>query len=443
VILAFHATCPAALPLAVLLLSLCPLASPAWYYSPPLEAIGSNNHGLASGLEGLYNRSAATGTIITLQFGNDAKGIYVSSSVDPVGFSYAVDGAACPNDGLALLVARGIETEPPGDFDNDGCPESATLLSADYSFASVTFSFRGINESSQFLSTYIPVPDSVLATARDSSGTGNLTVTIRGIVRASYELDNPANSDASCVDNITYAAAVLPIPSTTHSFRVYGRKKLFFLQAPVLREQWFRNNRFDVIVLSQAPIYHAEVRLNNNLSENISMERFMMDNSTGPYGLWEAFSAPFNPIAAGDNSTNQTNSTNETWPGQALPQLRSGQHWSEYPMNSSITPSPLEESSNAFSYAYGFNSSYEGIGANNLSLAVWDVCGGNGSVSEPISSRMLSYGGTTLENGSPIDASISRGSVPFTEDTLSRAEISIGLVAVVLLLSFINYWALR
>ncbi|MEW6722677.1 MAG: hypothetical protein AB1324_05430, partial [Candidatus Micrarchaeota archaeon] len=202
--------------------------------------------------------------------------------------------------------------------------------------------------------------------------------------------------------------------SVERNFTVGGNQKLFFLRSPVLREQWYLNNRFDTVVLSQCPIYRARITRNEEAPQNFTMKEFSMVNDS--FGLYSIVS-------------------------QKLPQSMSAGDWSE--STNLTTPAPLENESHSFAFIYEFNFSYAGLGENNFSLFVEDGALRNASYSESLTSRMLSHGNSTAENGSPAELVPSRPSAEFKKDVLSPLEVGLGLVALVILLAFVNFWVIH
>ncbi len=181
---------------------------------------------------------------------------------------------------------------------------------------------------------------------------------------------------------------------------------------PILREQWFRDNRFDTIVLSQCPLYRAEIRMNGASVKNISIRTFNL--TTDEFGFMRM-------------TSNLSDSNGSGWMEDS---------------SAIATPTPLEMQNNSFAYAYMFNFSYTGLGENNLSITATDSVLDTGEFNDTLMSRMLSYNGLTTENGQPINGN-SRPSASFTEGTLTRLEIGLGLVGLVLILAFLNFWVAR
>jgi len=412
------------------------------YSDPPLDDLAAANAGIAlgPGFEGYYNNATALDTLVTVSFGNlhpYSKDLIVSLSVDLPGLTDVVDGAACPQDGMALAASRGTASDPlealPADgqpdfncdaehhspaprcdFDADQCAEFETNISVDYSRVNVTFMFGNASASVPFSSTEIAVPQEVVSAMRDSSGLDNLTALVAGDAVVSYWVDDQVYSAGDCVSNPIAFNATIPL-SASRSFKVSGRNHLFFLNAPVLREQWFRNNRFDIVVLSQAPLYRARIVLNGNISSNLSFRKFDIQTAEDHYGISSILST----------SCDICNGTRPGWMGPRC--------------NGSFTPTGLESSNLSFAYVYEFNTTYEALGTTNLSVIVDDVCGGSGRFDDAVMSRMLSSN-SVMENGSAFDPQVARPSTGFREEELGRASLGIGLIGAVLLLSFMNSW---
>ena len=232
-----------------------------------------------------------------------------------------------------------------------------------------------------------------------------------------YSISNPESPGCSPA----YSNFTAPVPILTHnSFFVAGKNKLFFLHAPILREQWYRNNKFDVIVLSQAPLYHVETYLNGNISKNLSIRNF--DIVSDGYGIQYILS-------------NVSNSTCES----------DSQYQESEVLAGAVTPTQLEQDSHSFAYIYEFNSTYDGLGMNTLSLIVTDYFLDSEEHQEEILSRRLSYDSSITETGDLVSSNISnsRPSIAFRNDKLNIFHISLGLVGLMLILVFANVWIRR
>jgi hypothetical protein len=410
------------------------LLIPFVFATPPVDDVMDFNNATAPDLEGYYNSSFAENASLELVFGPRTRDLTVSVFVDIAGMNLLVDNMTHPTSGLALITARGYKMEHlvaiasegyPDficdldwfqggagfawrcDFDNDFCTEYENSTSMDYD-ATVNFTFRNISESVPFSSNVVDVPASVLDAMRDSTGAENLSISIEGNATFTYVINNRSYDGLDCFS--VYFTRIAEVPfSVNASFPVAGENKLFFLRAPVLREQWFRNNHFDTIVLSQSPLYHAEIFLDGNTSKDITIREF--HNDTDDYGLMRLYS-------------NMTDSSS----------------WSE--SRNLTMPTPLQQEDHGFAFIYEFNHSYDGIGRHALSLMVEDSFLGSGRYDDVLISRALSHGGTLTEESKPVDDNARRSAV-FQKQEITLVEIGLGFVALIIFLSFLNFWMPR
>jgi hypothetical protein len=353
----------------LLLLFLAALVHAQLYY-PPITSVVDYNEGLGSTLETGYNASSV-----------------VFSGLAIAGMSLMLDNATYPADGLAVL----LQEQAPGDS------------VCDYAYpGTMTFYFRNLsyNESLASIPTIVPLPQVILAAMKDSSGADQLEVDVNSTLTGSY-----ANG-SSCINPLVSALRNLSF-HTERNFTVFGTNQLYFLRAPLLREQWFEDNQFDTVILSQDPLSNAEIYLNGNLADNLTLRTFEV--VTDSYGLQEILSNLSVP-AGWSESVNLT------------------------------APALLETQPHSYAYIYEFNYSYEGLGQNNLSLVVTDSFLNSRQYDEQLLSRMLSYNGTTTETGGPIGSVPSRPSATFTVYSLSSFGLVFGLLALLLLLPFVNFW---
>jgi len=420
--------------LLILLLLAC--MANAQLVSPPIAEVMGNNSAAAAALDGYYNASYAQNGTITLRFGDYTQSPNISASVILVGLSPSIDNVSCVADGMALVSARGYDAGPlvsipyegypdfscdlawhnsnPSlplrcDFDGDDCSEFVNRTIVTYDL-NVTFSFRNESATIPFSSTLITLPPSFSSLLENASGAENLTVNITGNVTFIYEVNDQVIDFSTCNANYTNFSSKIPI-SVNSSFVVGGRQKLFFLVAPILREQWFRNNRFDVIALSQCPLYLAEIYMNNATVRNISIRTFNITRDF--FGFASMVSNKSSPAG-----------------------------WSE-DSGEPVTPAQLEASNNSFAFVYRFYYGYFGLGKNNLSLIIRDSVRETAQYNETLLSRMISFGGTTTETGQNASLVPSRPSAGFQAGSLTHLELSLGLVGLVLILAFLNFWVPR
>jgi hypothetical protein len=402
------------------------------FAQPPISDVMDNNNEDASLLEGVYNLSLAKNGTAIVTFGNSTeRNISISASVQVAGLNLMLDNLTYSHEDLSLILASGedagdlISKPSDGyidfacdsdwfyggaqyahrcDFDNDNCAEFVNSSSVSYD-TNVTFTFKNSSETVRTSSNMIEVPSEILDEMEYSSGSDHLNVTIVSAALFTYIINDRGFAGMDCTSHYVNVTENVTIHLNA-SFQVAGMQKLFFLRTPVLNEQWFRNNRFNLIILSQSPLYYAESYLNKNQTANFTLRTF--NTTVNRFNLTEIVS-------------------NATIP----------KGWSESP--SLATPTPLEQENNSFSFIYEFNSTYAGLGENALALEVTDAFMGNGSYETVILSRMLSYNGTKNELGGPID-NVTRKSTGFEKGRISHVEVSLGFLAVIVLLAFVNFW---
>ncbi|MEW6749164.1 MAG: hypothetical protein AB1295_05645 [Candidatus Micrarchaeota archaeon] len=409
----------------------------AQYAEPPLDSVMDGNRGLSASLASLYNSSYAFNSTMDIVLGSHISSVPVSSSIQILALSPQIDDTACAVDGMAALFARGEEmgvlTALPSegypdfpcdsvwfdgpkeyawrcDFDGDSCAEFVNSSGVFYEDLMATFSFRGISAAVPFSSTVIEIPQEVRDELDSASGNDSLLVEVSGNLTFFYEI-NDRQGFGDCGSNYVFFNHSTPI-SINRSFSVGGSRKLFFLESPVLREQWYRDNRFDVIVLSQCPLYRAEIYENGNLSDAITIRWFSIE--TDGYGMMRMRSEAENATEGG---------------------------WSER-SSGVANPFQLERENISYLFAYRFEHGYAGLGDKNISITVRDAALSEDSFNETITSRMLSYHGAYAEDGSPADSVPARPSLAPKQSSLISIEVAFGLISLVILIAFVNSWLL-
>jgi len=422
---------------ALLILLLIPLAFAQYASAPPFSDVLAYNDALAPSLDNYYNPATAQNSSLMLAFGAYSQRIDVSANVDIAGLSLSIDNMSCDSENLSVIFARGYrlghltslpsegypdfscdysffqhisdETSWRCDFDSDSCAEfeNQTLVLYDMN---VTFAFRNSTVVLPFYSNRIPVPNDLKEELAGASGGENLTISLAGDIDFIYEINDRSFGIGDCGSSYRNASTSIPF-SVNRTFRIGGSDKLLILRSPILREQWFRNNRFDMLALSQCPLDSAEISINGNSTKNLTIRTYNV--TANAYGLREIVST-----------------------------LHNGTGWSEK-TGQMPAPTAFQHGNSSFFFAYEFNTTYPGLGLNNLSIVVRDSMLNSAQFNDSFISRELSYDGFNTEDGSNIYLVPSRPSAAFNLDTLAHIQIGLGLIAMVLLLAFVNYWLLR
>lgn len=290
------------------------------------------------------------------------------------------------------------------DFDNDNCAEFENNIYTLYNMTAV-FIYKNISETVNVTSNQIQVPQGIQAYLHNASGFDTMEVILDGNLTIVYEINDRGFSGLDCVSSLQNYTINHPY-FLSENFTVGGFNKLYFLAFPSLREQWFRNNKFNVVLLSQVPLESAQIFLNGNETRNFSLRNY--STVFNSFGVMEIDSKP-----------------------------NIGDGWIEY--YNQTSPFQLELTDHSFAYIYQFNFSYSGLGKNNLSLLITDSFGNSSIYNESLLSRKLSYNGTWDEQGKSIDE-LSRKSGSYKPGELENIQIALGILSALVLLIFVNYW---
>lgn len=412
------------------------------YQTPPIQEVMQANELNAPSLTENYVETNAKhgelGVVFISGSGEYHDNLLINSNLEIAGPSILIDNSTVPQDGLSVILVMGEDSEhlpvAPGaderssldlrdsncdyqtylelaaqglawicDFDNDDCAEYENHSEVAYS-VDVTLIFRNISKTIEAESNVISIPSDMLYEMHNSSGLENLSIILNGTARFSYTFNDRQFGVTSCTDSFYTSIATLYF-NDHKNFTVQGQNTLFFLKAPILREQWHTNNRFDVVVLSQNKLYDAKILLNNSPVCNYPISLFEI--SDGPLGLQEISSLP-----AESNLTFIYNL-------------------------SGTEPIPLSNQNNSYGFVYEFDCHYAGLGKNNLSIITQGLYGTE-SYKETINSRMLSYSGSIDETGSEMNKSITRPSIETSQGSLFLFEVSIGMLGLLVILMLIN-----
>ncbi|MBI5227953.1 hypothetical protein HY988_05175 [Candidatus Micrarchaeota archaeon] len=391
----------------------------------------------------IYYADTAVNASFPIGFSGNFQSLPISFSIEIAGPSVLVDNSTYPLPGLMVVVPMGYKSgdlkslpdgqdicnegyglelihsgiAAPCDFDGDSCVEyqvNRTVIP----HLNGEFTFRNVSASVPISSSAVQIPQNVFAAMNDSSGADLLFLNISGTAEFVYGIDDRKPAIGSCSDNFTTQSFSIPI-AIKRNFSVSGRGKLFFLTAPITREQWVRDNHFDNIILSQSELYHVDIFLNNNKTHNITLRTFDLVNDR--YGLMRIVS-------------NKSDQTSSALADQGI-LLFENKNFTNPP-----NPVPLELGNSSFAYIYYINSTYAGLGENNLTISVNDSFLGAANRTEVLTSKFLSYDGTHLENGGSFNYSTTRKSASFDVGVLNPITLSALFVGVILFAIFANFW---
>lgn len=392
-----------------------------YFLDPPLDEVSAYN--INSSSTSLFKERF----LLSLQKSNSSISnpiIFADAAI--IGLDPVVDNTISSDRLPKLLWVWAEEHEPnllsPYDPQKcaDGFPtESVSLNFISYNFSpSFNFSFKNKTKTlGGNLQEIFEIPFNAL---EFSSGNGydNLSISLNGnftftynkivskyeplgIFQPSCELYSIENSIETFVRPVSY----------TISYNVESGSVLFFLRAPVLREQWFKNNVFNEIIISKRAFYNSKIFLNDERISQANM--YVFDIKENKFGMKYTKSIPMK------NATNMLYSENFT----------------------NITPIPIEKTKESFSYVYEFNTTYNGVGRNNITLKIRDRFLNSFEVSESILSRGLTYDNNKIENSFPINNrnvsgnnNLLRKSIQYTESNLTIATISLGTVGILLII---------
>ncbi len=207
----------------------------------------------------------------------------------------------------------------------------------------------------------------------------------------------------NCVPSLPKNVSITYHFSDQLSYLVEGGSVIFFLSAPVLHEQWAKNNHFDNIILSKRLFYSGVVKLNNNKIASFNLYNFDIDDAgLGLLKIVSFKNFSLSNIYAQENKT-------------------------------VITPIPLEKENETFVYVYKFDTNYSGIGVNNLSIELIDHFESHFNKEAAIASRLLSFNENISEDNTKYGFDKMRESAPFFIYSLDIRIISFATVGILLI----------
>ena len=389
----------------------------ALFSSPPTDNVTAHNAAIAPSLQDAFDPLIATNG--TVQFDFYGTNIYwvpismhinlslISASSKLLSLDPSVDNATSAVHSPVLIFAWGNVSLPldTRDWEGDDCAEYQLNSSVNRS-ATIVFSFGNLSEKVSTTSNTVPVPAGILEEMKNTPGKDLLVVELNTSFNFTYTVNDQRPSfDEGCSDHILNFSSVIEL-TDRKNWSVEGDRTLFFLRAPVLGEQWFRNNLFNSVVFSNTRFYNGEISADGNQTYGFRLYDFNITNDS--YGLWYI---------------------------QSVPLAQSGGIAEHTAYNA---PSPFDPNNFSYNYIYEFNYSYDGIGRNILDLHITSVFNDDYQFSREILSRMLSHSGNVSELGGPVNETISRKSMAFQIDSIRGTTIALSLIGVLLVVLLVN-----
>ena len=252
------------------------------------------------------------------------------------------------------------------DPDEDGCRDYFILMN--YTIEpKITFEYNGERRVSYSKESRISIPFS--QSELNTENAEKMLITLDWHTKFNYTVDDyipycSGNSSCYCKFGKTTVKVYETSMVNNISYYVEGGNPLFFMNKPLLKEQWYNNNHFDNVILSRRRIHSAEVMLNGEKFGDVCFYDYYIGVNEMNFSLLRVYS-------------------NYSYYNSNL---------SAHMSLANTTPNVLMEVNESFIYAYQFNSTYDGIGWNNLSLKVYDQFYQEFESGSEILSRMIGYG---------------------------------------------------
>lgn len=422
----------------ILLLILVSLSFSAVYEydDPPLATVSSQNGITAGGLSDSLD--AEHSKIDSLYLSWYGRSLWFNSSMSIAGLTLLVDNATAAGENTRVVIGKGGNIDhlqrkwtdgicnkayfdahgddSNCDFDSDGCAEYEYSSDIFYTI-NITFRFGNLSETvaaadetvgvfgerfDNALTNTVSIPSAIENAMGNSSGNENLTLIFNGTATAVYGIDNRAPGGMGCISNNFGTFWKTISFGENRTYPVEGRHTLIFTIAPVLNEQWFRNNNFNNAVLSQSRIYRAKILMDGEIEKEFVLYGFNITENE--YGLKEIISIE-----------------NESAPFAGVVD---------------VNPYVLDESNQSYAFLYLFNYSYEGLGENRLEIYTESIFGMEKGVNQTILSRQLSHNGNITETGSAYEFETTRKSSGFKTESLTLVRVGIGMLGVFIIVFF-------
>ncbi len=395
----------------VYLLLVVPLSF-SQYSDPPLSSVVSNNAQVASTLSSVPVSQMQCS--VTSDPPGIASNVVQAAAIFPVGAYPSVDNRISV--GYIPQVAWAWGEQHSGFYEwqtslgGTTCTGSASFVNRTI-YPNILYSFKGSGWVDTTPGMPATIPSAVTSALSATNGSDNLSITAGGTIILTYDIDKNTvvcTESTGCTCEYDYIASGLKNLTlscgSTINYAVEGGEPLFFLERPLLREQWYKNNLFDNAVLSKQRFYKGGISLNGTSVGNFSLRAFNI--STDSFGFQKIVSVPLIVFA----------------------------NVSVFEGNIGAVPIQLNSDNGSFAYSYEVNltAPYSGIGLNNLSLVLVDDFGFSFETEKQILSRTLTFDGNKSEDGGAITGNTTnyRKSSAFLFDNFNIGILSIGAVGV-------------
>jgi hypothetical protein len=211
------------------------------------------------------------------------------------------------------------------------------------------------------------LPARTLADLGYANGIERLNASIASTLTVSYRVVQCCVGSPNCNEN---EETVRIRCNEAKDYAVEGVSVSRLRVSPPVKEQWYQDNRFENAVVAQRTFYKGTAYVNGQQFASFKIHNFSVYQD--PHGFQRIYSTNINQ--------NQNMTISELISNQT-------HDW------------VLE--SGAFSTYYQLNSSYEGLGWNNLTIEIVDFFGRTFNYTDEIHSRKLSYNENLSEDTQP------------------------------------------
>ncbi len=341
-----------------------------------------------------------------------SRSVELSSYAAIAGVAYLADGVTTNIDNNSLIFAWGeiagplLSEEVNGvrfncvegqydpiyswacDFDGDFCTENIIEIFVNRS-VETEFNLNNKTFYTNSTSNILNFPQDLLEEISNSSGRDVLNMSSSIEVEFTYMINDRIGGFYCADDYKNYSDTI--IHTLNSSFFVGGDKKFIFLSKPIINEQWFRNNKIEVIIFSQFPLSNLTYS-RGNYSKSVTFRQ--LNETYNFYGLKVLVS----------NNVSKENIAK-------------------------TSPHLLEKRGLNYSYIYVFEEEFEGLGYFEHYVKVEDILGRSENFSFTTLSRALSY----QSNYSEVESNFTRKSSYFE---INYSVVYLGLVVLGILLLF-------